>query len=159
MVSLVPIPFVGLRTEIRIAFEEDAELIEKYHVVNGSLLNCVDDTMNRIKAVAATDDLRCYVVENKGVPIGFTVIGQSFLLSFGINIRYRTKAILMEWWGKVCHMLNNEFVTWIFKKNTRTINFLKRNGMEVIADDNNDYFNLIYLSCQQEVPSFQESSD
>jgi hypothetical protein len=132
---------------VREAFCEDEALINKYHVVNGSLDDCVDDTVRRIYEIYEKEPLKFMGVYENMQPIGFSVIGKNFLLSFGINIHYRTKENVLDWWTKICQMLNNEFATWIFKKNTRTVEFLKRNGMMIVeATSDKEFYNLVYIT-------------
>jgi hypothetical protein len=146
MVTFVKILPHSLRPAIISAFEGDIDLINKYHLVNGDLKTCVQDTERRIQEVSENDPLEFFALYCEENLIGFTVIGDSFLLSFGINIRYRFKAIVLYWWNLVCKMLDYEFATWIFKKNTRTMDFLKRNGMKIIEDNNDEYYNLVYIT-------------
>lgn len=144
-----PIRPVELTKYVRIAFKGDADLMDKYHILQGSLGECVADTVKRIEEIK--DPLEYYALVFEEEAIGFTVIGESFLLSFGINIRLREKIIVMDWWRQVCRMLDDKFVTWIFKKNTRTIKFLERNGMYKAAEsEQQDFYNLIYTLCPQE---------
>jgi hypothetical protein len=146
MVTFVKILPDSLRPAIKAAFEGDIDLIDKYHVVNGDLQICVEDTERRIQEVSENDPLEFFALYYGKVLIGFTVIGDSFLLSFGINIRYRVKYVVLGWWNWVSKLLDYEFATWIFKKNTRTIEFLKRNGMKIVQDNNDEYYNLVYIN-------------
>lgn len=121
-------------------------MLDKYHFIQGTLDECVRDTVCKILWIAAKDSLEYFGIYYGKALIGFTVIGKSFLLSFGINIRYRRKEVLLDWWRKVCDLLDNEFATWIFKKNERTVKFLQRNGMEIVEDDpEKEFYNLIYI--------------
>lgn len=144
MVELKTIPTGSLGVHIHEAFKGDWQLINTYHLVNGSLIDCVKSTFTEIdKFSSGPDKVEYYGIYLDGKTIGFTVVGENFLLSFGINIQYRTKEIVMQWWNMVCMMLNKAFVTWLFKKNTRAIDFCKRNGMEVI-EDFPEYVTLLY---------------
>src|SRR6266849_3414375 len=147
MVTMFDIQPEELRGFITIAFQGDTALINTYHLVNGSLDKCVNSTVMEIKKVARTDKLSYYGIIWDGRPIGFTVLGKNFLISFGINLRFRTKEILPLWWQLVCTALNEEFVTWIFKKNTRAIDFLKRNGM-IVIEEHPDYIAMGHYSHQ-----------
>lgn len=151
MVTLIEIDKDVLRPCVVSAFDGDAELLSRYHIIQGTLNECVSDTLDRIEQVSKTNKLKYFSVTMESAVIGFTVIGDAFLLSFGIKERYRVRAVVMEWWKLVCEELDNEFVTWIFKKNTRAISFLLKNGMEIVDNDpKKDFFNLTYVVCQQE---------
>lgn len=158
MVELKTIPSGTVGPAIHFAFKGDWQLIHKLHLVNGDLTDCVKSTFREIERVGHSgvplNYLGIYYTDgqNRELLIGFTVSAPKTLLSFGINIQYRTKEIVLAWWECVCTLLDNEFVTWLFKKNTRAIDFLTRNGMEV-SEDNGDYVTLLYLKpivCQQE---------
>lgn len=157
MVEIQTIPSGSLGAAIHFAFKGDWQLIHKLHLVNGDLNDCVKSTFRQIDSVShGGTPLQFWGIyllqgDEKNL-IGFTVTGPKMLFSFGINIQFRTKEIVMNWWQCVLTLLGNEFVTWLFKKNTRAIDFVTRNGMEV-SEDNGDYVTLLYLKpivCQQE---------
>jgi hypothetical protein len=159
MVELKTISSGFLGSAIHFAFKGDWQLIHHYHLVNGDLADCVKSTFYEIDKVSregtALEYFGIYYTDprKQTILIGFTVTGPKILLSFGINLKYRSKEIVLEWWQCVLTWLSGEFVTWLFKKNTRAIAFLTRNGME-ISEDNGDYVTLLHLKpsvCQQEV--------
>lgn len=130
------------------AFEYDYDLIDKYHYVNGSLEGCIVSTMTEIQKVVAQGDKWTFYalyVEEIGYPLGFTVVADHVVLSFGLSILHRTKEVVLEWWKTLTELMHGEFVTWIFKKNIRTLQFLERNGMSWI-EDHGEYVTLLYLS-------------
>lgn len=138
MVEFVTISQSNLGPLIYRAFEGDRILITQLHIQGGSVTECVRHTFKEIDRVATSEegkDLQFYGLYLKGSPIGFTVIGPKYLLSFGINIMHRSKDIVLSWWNQVCEKLNYEFVTWLYKKNTRVIDFVTRNGMRVLEQD------------------------
>jgi hypothetical protein len=147
MVGIVTIlPTEDLSWYVRRAFEDDQALLDTYHLVNGTLDECVSSTMDEIFKIVMASPFaieRCAIYEGKTL-IGFMVLAPSCLISFGIHHAYRKKEILLEWWSKTVVMLNHEFVTWLFTKNTRAINFLVRNGM-VIEKEENGIASLLYL--------------
>lgn len=154
MVSFVEIDQKMLCYCVQTAFQGDQDLLFTYHRISpaSTFSKCVDDTVSQIQEVAEHNDLTYYALYIGLTMAGFTVVGQKILLSFGINHHYRSKEIVSSWWKSVCKMLGNEFVTWIFKKNTRVVDFLLRNGMEVADDDPKKiFYNLTYVLCPQEV--------
>lgn len=154
MVSFVEIHPTMLRYCVQTAFQGDDDLLSKYHRISpaSTFSKCIDDTVSQIQEVAEHNDLTYYAVYLGLTRIGFTVLGDHILLSFGLNHHYRSKEIVLSWWKLVCKMMKDEFVTWIFKKNKRTVDFLLRNGMEIVDDDPDKiFYNLTYVVCQQEV--------
>lgn len=146
MVKFHEIPLYRLRPYIKMAFEGDADLIDRYHLVNGDLMQCVYSTYDKIMELGRIGgELSCYALfQEEFGPIGYMVTTpENMLYSFGINIEYRTAAIVMDWWQQVKKMLNNEFAVPLWKKNERAINFFLRNGME-IGYEGADHITLIY---------------
>lgn len=126
---------VKLRGIIELSFEGDTDLIEKYHSVGISKDASIDETMKRIDDISKMQKCSFFDVRFCGKSIGYFVIFDKFLFSFCINIRYRKKDILLEWWGEVKKQLGEEFGTMLFNKNEPAIEFLKRQGMKVFKKD------------------------
>lgn len=121
---------------IELAFLGDSELLEKYHAVNDNMQDSIEHTIERIDVCSMAYELKFYKVEVDGESAGFFVIGDNFLYSFGLNLRFRKKEILLQWWAMVCRELKPNFICMMNKKNTRGINFLKRQGMIIISNGN-----------------------
>lgn len=116
---------------VSIAFKDDTEL-SKYHILGGETIEkCVVDTVYRILDVSTQYDLRFYKVMNNKQPIGFFVLGDKFLFSFGINVKFRNKEVLTEWFAIVKKLLHNSFFSVMNDKNTRAISFLEKQGMKI----------------------------
>lgn len=148
MLSAHEISVNDLYEAIYVAFEKDSDLIEKYHVLNASVSDCVAHTLKRIIEVSKVYQLTCYeVLKNGGVAIGFFVTGIGFLYSFGLNIQYRTKEILPQFWEIILSKLPESFFCVMNLKNKRAIKFLERNEMKIISTINSET-TLIYTSCQ-----------
>lgn len=133
MVKFHKIPIYRLRQYIERAFDGDDELINTYHLVNGDFNTCVCSTYGQILEMGHWYTLECFALfdEDAG-PIGYTVITPDKLVySFGINIGYRSAAIVMDWWEQIKQRMDNEFGIPLWNKNVRAINFFLRNGMEV----------------------------
>jgi hypothetical protein len=136
MVRSVKISRPQLTKLVQISFEGDKELVDTYHVRSGINLEvCVNSTLHTIEDTSRLYDLKYFKVLKDSKPIGFHVTGKDFLYSFGININWRKKDILIQWWNFICKELNNNFMCMLYIKNTRAINFLIRNGMEIINED------------------------
>jgi hypothetical protein len=126
---------------IGIAFHQDYDLINQYHVVEkGTYEQCVDDTFNKI--IEATEELplEWYLLrsDNREI-IGYCVVSKAynFLYSFGINKNHRTSYNLTTWFFGITELLQNNFVCGLWAKNKRAIDFLCRNGMEIFKKEEN----------------------
>ena len=125
-----------VRKLIELAFLGDSDLIEKYHAANDSMQDSVLHTIERIDVTSMAYELKYFKVSCDKVDAGFFVIGDNFLYSFGLNLRFRTKEYLIKWWALVCKELKPNFICMMNKKNTRGIDFLKRQGMIIISNGN-----------------------
>ena len=121
---------------IEFSFLGDTDLVEQYHAVNDNMQDSILHTIERIDICSMAYELKFYKVEVDNESAGFFVIGDNFLYSFGLNIRFRKKDILLQWWAMVCAELKPNFICMMNKKNTRGINFLKKQGMIVISNGN-----------------------
>ncbi len=144
MVTMVETYHDQLPLFIEKAFEGDEDLIKKYHIKGGSLKSCVKSTVAAIADVDKVYGLKCYIISKDEKIIGYTTLGPDFLHSFGINIDYRTKEVVTEWWASVLSIMTDFFCT-LHKKNTRAIEFLKKQGM-IVHSENKKLVNLI--TCQ-----------
>lgn len=136
MISFESIPKFQVSKYVTIAFQGDDDLINVYHVVNGDFDKCVFLTCKNISDTDVIMGFEYFGIYNNEQVIGYTVIGPALLFSFGINIKYRNKEVLMAWWQWVCAKMNL-FKCVLWKKNTRAIAFLVKNGMQVekVTDD------------------------
>lgn len=135
MLKVVPISAAEIERFMLIGFMDDRDLLTTYHHKPGDLQSCVKATMKNVTECAALITLQYYKLECDGKPIGFTITGPNILYSFGINIRYRKKEIVLEWLEKMRALLNDDFRVVLYNVNTRAIRFFMRNGMENIYQD------------------------
>lgn len=119
---------------IEIAFMDDTELFDKYHVINGDSEASIADTKFRIKDIELYLPVERFLLKKENNTIGFTCLSKikNILYSFGININHRDKDTVLEWFSEVKRMLSDNFVCILHKKNTRAVSFMKRNGMKPV---------------------------
>lgn len=141
MVTINKVYLSDIKPLVEKAFLGDNDLLEKYHIVGGSLEDCVNSTIEAIRDVDKMYGLRYYMITNDGVAVGYMTLGPDFLHSFGINIQYRQKDILKEWWSELLNIMSDFFCT-LHSKNTRAIEFLKKQGM-IVHDEKDNLINLI----------------
>lgn len=120
--KLTQIPLSELLPYINIAFDGDTEL-PKYHIADSDYAN---HTYDQICETAKILDLTCY----KYGEIGFTIVASKLLYSFGINVNYRDKKTLENWFCELRKLLGT-FTVVLHDKNSRAINHLIRQGMKV----------------------------
>lgn len=145
MVELNEIPYSAMEWFIYIAFSDDKQLLSKYHKRDKTTKECIENLILQIGVMRENYKIDCYGVFLDGEPIGFSIVGAKFLFSFGIDIHFRTKDILIEWFGLIKEKLENEFVTWLYNENKRAIRFFEKNGMDIV-DENEVYKTLAYVN-------------
>lgn len=121
------------------SYEGDIELFEKYHVEKGDAESLAIKTMDMIETASQKFTLTYFKVMLNKEPIGYFVISSEMglLYSFAINKKFRTKEILVNWWKYVKMVLGKAFTTVLYSNNTRAIEFLIKNGMEINRTDGN----------------------
>jgi hypothetical protein len=140
-VELIPIYKSELKKLIELAFEGDTDLCEKYHISPGTLQHCVDYTYKFISDDLLAPDMNYYEINlrdgNISTQIGYTVtvIAENpphDLYSYAINMKWRKKEILIQWLDEVEKLLGLPFGTGLHPRNTRAIEFFKKNGFTEI---------------------------
>ncbi len=143
MVILEEITKQELPDLIRIAYEGDKDLLDKYHVDKFDIHGAVASTLFMIAETENGVDMTHYKVALGDISIGYISVFENFLYSFGINKEYRKKEILIEWFEKVKEVLGYKFITMIYPNNSRAINFLKKQGMKIVNGIKEDVITLI----------------
>lgn len=136
MITIKKISKSELPELVRISYENDNELFEKYHIGKVNLPQSVFLTMELINDTSKRIRLSYYKVIYKKNPIGYFVTFDGYLYSFGISMKFRIKEILMSWWGSVKKVLGSDFKAALYENNTRAIKHLQRQGMTVVDVDN-----------------------
>lgn len=143
---------------IWLAFRDDEDLLGNIHISPGTLDHCAGHTFESIKKEADfyKNDIEFYVVSCDGAHIGYTIVIKNEkkpneLYSFGINIKYRQKDILVAWLSEVSKLLEYFYYIVLWSKNTRAIQFFEKNGFSVLRDKKylNDETKTLIV-CQQE---------
>ncbi len=144
MIKLIPIDKTNIRYYIKLAFEGDKELLEKYHILAPSTLEeCVKHTAESIEENEEhyKDNIEFYaVILDVETVIGYTIIIKNKkvpneLYSFAINVKYRQRDILEEWLRELAKKLGDNYYTVLWQKNTRAIDFFEKNGFIVERED------------------------
>lgn len=121
---------------IRISFDSDTNIYPMYcpYVKVKSVDDIVNDISYRIEKEKGNATLKG--VYEKGVMIGYYVYEEKILISFALNVRYRTRKYLKEFWSKIRSDLKGGFECFLWNENIRGYKWLQKNGMKIIAQDN-----------------------
>lgn len=142
MIRIKKISFGHLYGLVQLAYENDKELFEKYHLKPMGLDQCVICTMDLIEEVAKTKNLTYYKILWNNEPIGYFITYDNILYSYAISIRFRKKNILIAWWSEIKKLLEPIFATGLYENNTRAISFLEKQGM-IIAERKDNIVTLL----------------
>jgi len=132
MIRLTKISKSELPMLIVKSYTGDTELLEKYHIAKFDLPGAVLAELSRVEEMSKAKKIDCYKVIHEKQPIGYVVTFGNTLYSFSINIKFRKKDILIGWWNEIKKVLGKNFVCNIYNNNTRCIEFLKKQQMEII---------------------------
>ena len=138
------ITYSQLKKAIRVAFEEDKQIVELYDP--NVKVETVDDVINSIseKIFEIKDLCNCKGVYDKGKLVGYYVYTDMLLISFSLSSQYRIRGYLREFFGMIRKDLGKKFVCRLWNKNIRAIKWLLKNDLEII-EDKDDIIQLVYL--------------
>lgn len=131
MVELKETDKKGIRHLIFISYYGDNDLLEKYHIKKFTVNEAFRSTFEMIEITEKQMVLNYFEVLVNNKEVGYVITSSNHLYSFGVNIKYRTKEILTEWWDKVTKILGENFTCLLFANNTRAINYLQKRGMKI----------------------------
>lgn len=135
MVYLTKISKHELPELIKLSYEGDDELLEKFHLKKMTLSNAVKCELELINEADRELELRYFKVIFEDKPIGYVVKSGKFLYSFAISVKYRKKEILEKWWDALKTVLGDKFTCGLMSNNTRAIAYMKARGMKVIFEN------------------------
>lgn len=121
-------------------FSTDSDLLKKWHIEAPSdLETCVNRTNNDLLSINNMNFV--LLKDNKDSLIGFygTEMG-CYLTTFFIKPEYRNKEVIKKFWKQVEKDMTKEYYSGLYAKNTRAIEFLKKNGGRIYSQgmiDNN----------------------
>ena len=133
MIKFEKITIFELRDLVEISYRGDIDLLDKYWGDDFSLEEAVNETMFMVKTVNEEVPVECYAVVLNDEEIGYVCKIPNNLYSFGININYRKKDVLIEFWDKVKELMGEGFICMLYPQNSRAINFLKKQGMVEVS--------------------------
>ncbi len=137
MVRIQKISKPEIEPLIRLSYEGDTDLLEKYFPVKSTQDELINESASMINVASKEYKMSYYKVIFNNEPIGYFVCSKQFLYSFAIGIKFRKKEILMKWWASVKEILGKAFTVILYENNTRAISFLEKQGMEIYKKQGN----------------------
>lgn len=133
-----------LKEAIEVAFDGDNEIVKLYdpNVEVGNIEDVINDIYNKIFEIK--DLCICKGVYDSQTLIGYYIYSSILLISFSLNVKYRTESNLIDFFDIIKKDLGDEFGCRLWSKNKRAIKWLEKNGMEAVEDYNN-ITQLVYL--------------
>lgn len=121
---------------IKIAFDADPKIYSLYcpHVKVETVDDIVNDISGRIGKDISTATIKG--VYEKNELIGYYVYHGKTLVSFALNVKYRNRKYLKEFWSEIRSDLKGSFQCFLWSVNVRGWKWLEKMGMKIIAQDN-----------------------
>lgn len=138
--DIARIPIDNLQEFVSVAFKDDSELLTEYSHYS-TMEELIETNVANTVELAKTKEVKCYGMFLEQTPIGFTVLSDKLLYSFGINVYCRQKEVKAIWLNWLNRLFDNNFVVCLYRKNTRAINYFLKNGFEEFSEDDK----VIYL--------------
>jgi hypothetical protein len=135
MITIKKISLNELPPLVQYSYLDDYDLFDEYFTGADNYMGCVNAQLIMIYEMAGSTRMNYYKVIYQKKAIGYVVSFENCLYSFCINIKYRKKDILLNWWDKVNKVMNKNFICSLYKQNERAIKFLQKNGMEIVEED------------------------
>ena len=135
MLYLVPIALHETIPYMHLAFRDDPELNDYAEIKD---IPTEQRVRNNYENLAKLNlDLQGWVIMLDESPIGFSVTCEQpfpMLTSFGINVSYRKKDVLLEWLDNLNDILGDNWMVAMMACNTRAIRFFERNGFAEVVN-------------------------
>jgi len=126
-----------LGAAIRVAFAGDMDIFKYYDptVFIESLDDIVEDILRKEKSYEEVEgEMHYYGFYEKGKLIGYFFYKDKLLISFGLNIQYRNRQYLRQFFSSIAKKIGKNFICHLWSKNLRAIGFLVKMGMEIIDE-------------------------
>lgn len=112
-------------------YGEDQDLINVYHIASGNgVESCANRTIDDLQQCG--EDLKLYQIDN-GCVFGTELDGDYLNLLY-IRPSFRNKDSMKDIWKTIRSTLSKKFVTSLYPKNTRAINFYLKNKGQILLE-------------------------
>jgi hypothetical protein len=116
---------------IKVSFSDDKEIFSLYnpHIKVESVDDIVNDISYRIKNEVNNAIVKG--VYEKNELVGFYAYEGHTLISFALNVKYRTRRYLNGLFSLIRGDIKGQFQCFLFNKNIRAIKYLSKQGMKI----------------------------
>lgn len=129
---------MSIKDTIKFTFDNDRDIF-KYFDPNYPDIKTYDEIADNIYEKIKSHEK---IFNTKFIDLRYGYIFYSLepnlLISFGVNVNYRMPYIMEDFWNEIKKNLGSKFDCYLWAKNKRAIDWLKRNGMK--EDKKSDYF-------------------
>lgn len=121
-------------------FKEDTKLLDNYDPLSEATNN--EEAAMEIyhKLIEHSREKECHFVRNE---LGYIFYSGKLLISFCVKPEFRTKDNLKKFSDLIKFTIGKHFECFLYNKNKRGINFLKKMGL--IEKKSNDLVTLLYI--------------
>jgi len=148
---LKKVPYETIQKAIKVAFDEDKKIFEFYDPNKNvtTLDEIVKDIYNKGEGFCKlSNDVIAIEVYEKNKLIGYFFYNKKMLISFGLNVAYRQRKYLKEFFSLIKTTIGKDFSCLLWSKNIRAIKYLIKMGMIPINEtefNGNFVTTLIYM--------------
>lgn len=141
-VFLDSVPFGCLKEYIHVGVQGDDEFKDYFETkqVKPTVCEHIFDFIDEARHLMGLKYYKVFLKDNGRMRvIGFTVLSKyptPWLYSFAINKEYRNREVLSEWVKSLKKELGDTWILTLYNKNTRAINFFKKQGLTETYKDN-----------------------
>ena len=101
-----------------------------------TLEDIVDNIEKKISDyISIFKEVIIFSVINKNKTVGYFIYNNKMLISFGLNIKYRTKKTALLFFNLVKREIGSNFYCTLYSINTRAINWLIKMGLKIEANN------------------------
>lgn len=124
-----------LKSYIDAGFAYDKKILGYYD--QNQIVETIEDVCNNVyKKIKIEYPLSLFVgVEKDGVKIGYYVCYKKTLVSFSLNVEYRNKENLKDFFELIKTQFGSTFQVLLFTYNTRAIKWLKTCGLHLLCEN------------------------
>lgn len=123
------------KNAIKVAFDGDTNIYSLYapSIKVENVDDIVMDISHRIFKGESNATIKG--VYEKGELIGYFVYRDKLLISFGLNVKYRVRKYLRDFYSSIKRELGGHFVCFLWTRNIRGIKWLIKNGCGVVEQN------------------------
>ena len=122
-----------IKKTIKETFEGDDELFETFHIISNDVESAIEDTFSKVAEMVEAYGAFFYKLSKEKKTIGYICVALSMktLYSFGLNKKYRSEENKKQMIDLIDSFFDGDMIVCsLFKKNTRGLSFLMKNGYE-----------------------------